>query len=101
MKRGESVLKYHRPNIPSIYAARLTPENVHEIARELGGSVEDPETVPEPEHLGPWLLLPTLDGVRRLRVSDGPVVGRDAGTGQIRVWSSAEQFYVEYEQVSR
>lgn len=101
MRQQVSNLKYHRPKAEGVLAVQLTAENAHAVARELGARVEEDPKPGDPTDVALWFSVPTLNGVVRLLVGSGPVVGREFASGRIVVWGDPQDFYATYEEQTR
>ena len=101
MSTQGSNLKYHRPKAEGVLAVQLTAENAHAVARELGGRVEEDPKPGDPTDVALWFIVPTLDGVQRLLIGTGPVVGREFASGRVVVWDNPRDFYATYEEQTR
>ena len=47
------------------------------------------------------LTLTDPDGVQRLLIGTGPVVGRELAAGRVVVWDNPRDFYATYEEQTR
>lgn len=97
-----SVLKPHIPTAPIVYGAQVTQANAAAVARELGGAVEPDPKASDPTDIALWLILPTVNGTKRLLVtSEGPAVGKRADNGQTVYWDRAADFHTLYRPQTR
>jgi hypothetical protein len=95
-----SDMKLYKPRGHPVYAEQVTRNNIQAIAAELGGEIANEGKASDPTDEATWLLLPTLDGVKRLLVTTtGPIVGRESGTNRVVAWENGAQFDALYEAV--
>lgn len=93
-----SEMKLYSPRMPHVFAYQVTRGNMEQAAAEMGGRIETESKASDPSDVAAWLVLPTLDGVKRLLVTtEGPVVGREVGTNRVVAWKKFHEFATVYE----
>lgn len=97
-----TALKPHVTTAPIVYGVQVTRENANAVARELGGAVESDPKASDPTDVALWLILPTVNGTKRLLItSTGPAVGKRADNGQTVHWDRAADSHTLYRPQTR
>lgn len=91
-------MQEYRPRVKPVYALQVTRENVHAVAREIGGDVSEEAKPSDPSDVALWLIAPLLSGVVHFLVtSEGPIIGREVDTNRLVGWAKRHDFETEYE----